>query len=348
MGSGRMVGGFDGWLGPAPDGAQGAIVSPTLASIYAFGLSDNPTLDNLFGMPSGNLRFPGTVPLDVNSYDVGFFGGLAIDSTSANATYSYVRKYANFGLGTTGRTFSDYCFNDPAWNGSANTISGADWIVEEVTANNVVTDDRSGAIQFGKRDYRWASTGMPVSAPSGFNAGFGDFHSLWIWNSLYGLLETTRTNPFGQNASLVSSFVDADLTPYQIAYYYPRGNGTAGGGTGFVISAAFGAAPYGHDHERVGYMGKLAANDWIGGEWYASINAWNPLAAAEHTLVEVAQFWSTVGENIVVGGLQLPNDAAGTLALSDANTIRLKWNQAAGKIQVSANGGAYANLSTVS
>ena len=163
MGSGRMTGGFDGWLGSSPGGAGsgGGGGGKTLAAIYAFGLSDDPTVDNIFGMPSGNLRFPGTSPFTANTYDVGFFGGLALDAYSAGSAYNYVRKAANLGLGTTGVTFNDYCFNDTAWNTNPATISGANWIIEQITLNNATTDDRAGFATYAERRYLFSSTGRP-------------------------------------------------------------------------------------------------------------------------------------------------------------------------------------------
>ena len=318
----------------------------TLASIYAFGLSDDPTTDNLFGMPSGNLRFPGTYPFDGHSYDVGFFGGLTLDTYSSGSAYNYVRKAADLGLGTTGVTFNDYCLNDTAWNTNPATISGANWIIEQITLNNATTDDRAGFATYAERRYLFSSTGAPISLPGGFGTNYGVLHSLYLWNSVYGFTETVRTNDFGQTLSLVMSDVDAAVTPAYVAYYYPRGNGTAGGGTGFIIDAAVATAPYGHDQTRVGFLGKLATNDWLHGEWYGVIGAWNPLASDEHVLPEVAQFWSTAGEKLVVGGLQLPNEDSSTFAVGDANTIRIIWDDTLKKLMGSIDTAPYVPLFT--
>ena len=140
------------------------------------------------------------------------------------------------------------------------------------------------------------------------------------------------------------SDVDAAVTPAYVAYYYPRGNGTAGGGTGFIIDAAVATAPYGHDQTRVGFLGKLATTDWLHGEWYGVIGAWNPLASDEHVLPEVAQFWSTVGQKLVAGGLQFPNEDSSTFAVGDAGTGRVIWDNALSELRISQNGAAYTDV----
>ena len=132
--------------------------SGTLASIYAFGLGDDPTTDNLFGMPSGNLRFPGALS-SLDGAAVEYFQDRSVISLASAPAYDLISIVSNLsGIGGGGQGFFRIAeLNDPAWNGTWAGFGPSDvrWAMESITFSNDVTQGahRTSA-QFARRDYR--------------------------------------------------------------------------------------------------------------------------------------------------------------------------------------------------
>jgi hypothetical protein len=246
MGSGTMTGGFDGWRGPTPGGAQGTqggagtqgpqgaqgaqggtgaqggagaqgaqgatgtqgaqgargtpAVNNTLAAIYAFGLTDEPPSgqpnDNLFGMPSGNWRFPG--PLNWGAfYDSAteYFQNRTINM-SAPPAFELVSMASNLsGIGGNGNgALSIYELNDPAWGGAFGALTNMAWTELKVTFSSDATQGIGHtATEFARRSF-FPNGGSPfIGGGSGPGPGAAMLSQLSLWNNTLGALDTVQS-----------------------------------------------------------------------------------------------------------------------------------------------------------
>src|SRR5262245_51773540 len=92
--------------GPDSPGS-GAGGGGTLAEIYAFGLADNPSADNVFHMPEGDWSFPGLFQTVSQGYGIGYIDDTATAGT--NNPWNYVRLFGHAGgLFNTSRAYNAY------------------------------------------------------------------------------------------------------------------------------------------------------------------------------------------------------------------------------------------------
>ena len=236
MGSGPMVGASDGWLGASPGGAGGGGGSgKTLASIYAFGLTDNPTADNMFGMPSGPLRFPG------NTFWGAGFRAAAIEfyeSRSINfaeppwfGLISYARNLSGIGGAGTGG-YWEYEMNDPSWNGDPATLFNTLWQVESI---NFSADQTQGpahqATPFASRGYDMNGT-VPYTWPASATDGVSSRHKMSLWQNISSAVADINVyNGYGFEQSILYR-VRAGATLRELVHWNETGFSPAAAGDG--------------------------------------------------------------------------------------------------------------------
>lgn len=135
------------------EGGGSPPASPTLASVYAFGLADVPFTDNMFAMPAGNLRFTGAVDWGVRWHStIEYFEDRTKYDPISPPPYEFVSLATTVGsLGS--RVFEAYVLNDPAWVGGFATLDQT-WIVENIafSADPIETANHS-AISLASRTY---------------------------------------------------------------------------------------------------------------------------------------------------------------------------------------------------
>ena len=207
-----------------------AILSGTLAAIYTAGLAA-PAVDNLFPMPSGNLRFPGSLTRGGGGLgaQVQYFeDGTAID-LAAPPSWALISKAANLsGVGGSGEGFFNlYEFNDPLWNNTFAELNGVtvQWFVENVYFSSDPSQDPAthAATLFGARWYASFGTGPYVGLPAVGTVGSSMLHYTALFNGQTNTGETVeeldsygqvgyvlRPNQHGQTAQFVTHW-SADL-----------------------------------------------------------------------------------------------------------------------------------------
>jgi hypothetical protein len=316
-----------------PQGAGG-----TLASIYAFGLGA-PATDNLFGMPAGNLRFPGLPTWGVH-YDalISFFGARGTYSAIAPpALTMYSVPEVIGGGGATGIGLIVEQNYAGTWNGNIGQLDTV-WNMLSANASNDITQGANRASsQFGA--FNFSPFGIGMFNPGGSNAGPSAMTSVSLYNTARGqTAEVERMNGYGTREVLAwansNGFVGEN-----VIHFTNQNNAPAGGdGPGTIVDLA----GLGNINPRAGWQGyQLTADptaDW-------GVRLWG-YKAGGGGFQTVADF--TVDRLALRGGAEFPSLDHTTAPLSAANTGRIIWDQAAGKFYASVNGAAYALLSTVS
>jgi hypothetical protein len=358
VGSGPQPGGFDGWRGPSPGGAGGGggkgvtsfngltgAVTGTLASIYAFGLADDPATDNLFHMPEGDWSFFGVfqttgLPL----YGIGYISNVRIAGN--NNPWNYVRAFGDAsGVFSPGRTYNGYSINDAAWTGNPLTLnSNPQWTMENVVFGHAADGDvaRDFDVLFASRFYQYATGGWTYPNPP--DNGRVSYQELDLWNIIDGgLAAITRTDGFGQTIAIVKSNQHG-ITPVSTASQLFSHADSAGDGTGWLASYNQ-EIGFENQHVKGGFTVTTLADqgDPTLDSWVSSM--WSYLQNNGNTITEVIRAYADVGQKILVGGMQLPDGGAHAGAVrSDAGTAKFLYDNAAGHVYVSINGGAYALL----
>lgn len=210
MGSGTMVGGFDGWLGASPgSGAGGSGGGGTLASIYAFGLGDNPFVDNNFPMDSGNWRWPGNTDWGTGRWGsaAAYFQNRAIDMSRAPAGELKSLAANLSGIGGNGcGAFDELVLNDPAWNGSSfGAIFFMAWVAEIVGfSNSVLQTSGMPAVEYARRTY--LPTGQSPMVPGVAQIGAAMRDSLQLYNDLTATVPQVRSvSAYGDEEKLLNA-----------------------------------------------------------------------------------------------------------------------------------------------
>lgn len=176
-----LIGGQDTGLGNVdtagqPGGEGGA--GGTLAEIYTAGLAD-PLVDNLFPMPSGNLRFQG----DAFPPAVGYY-----EPTSTPATFApaeFMRLYADLAASIGGRGFMGFGMWDPTWDGTYPALADFAWQTEIVTFTSSASEtwDPSPTLDVARRYYQVLTDEQPLQWPnvSGFHSATHLSHEFYSY-----------------------------------------------------------------------------------------------------------------------------------------------------------------------
>jgi len=201
MGSGTMVGSFDGWLGASPgSGAGGGGGGGTLASIYAFGLAA-PNTDNIFAQPAGKRLFTSIVsnsPSNKDAPEEWYADRTAIDLAVPPAANLRVNVANLSGVGGNGcGTFDVNGLSDPSWNGTFNAISNMAWLVEEVmfSAVNTKLPPFTGTV-YARRE--WLPNGASPYIPGAGQTNSAMVHQIELYDNFTAAVsQTSRLDGFG-------------------------------------------------------------------------------------------------------------------------------------------------------
>lgn len=355
MAGGEQAGQQGGFLGPSPTGGgaggsgvtsfngQTGAVTGTLASIYAFGLSDNPPADNVFHMPDGDWYFPGNSQSTGGSgYEVGFIETQHIAGNSD--PFNYVR-FQGDSTESLNREFNAYSINDPVWNGNPATRAAVSWSSEAIAFGNAPDGNtaRNNDSTLALRGYGFSqSLGWTYPNPPG--NGRGSYHDLQLWNPIdAGLRIMQRIDGFGQSIAIVQSNQHG-ITPVSTASQLFDHVHAAGDGTGWLASYNQGIS-FQNQHVKGGFTVTTIADtgDPTTDSWVASM--WAYLHGSGDTITEVLRCYADVGPKVLVGGFQLPDGGDhSTAAKSDAGTAKFLYDNTAGHVYVSINAGAYTLL----
>lgn len=370
MAGGEQAGQQGGFLGPSPGGAgsggagvtsfngQTGAVKGTLASIYAFGLSDDPLNDNRFtnGPGGWDVLFP-LSDVNANEYMTGAFETTL--NSQSNTQVNFWRRKGDHTINTE-KVFSSLSINDPTWNESGDTLNPVQtWAAEMVYYGADLDATRvfdAGQAWLGGRKWSWQDGGTLVydgTPARGWTLGTGRNLSRdqYGWDHIFGSTQQTqRQSGYGYvvNQLQVDTHGMALSHLEQVRY----GTLSSGGilpGDGMMYAFAVGNLfDLNGTHLKVGYA--AGATDSAEGnadnsEWYASI--WASLGAPADVAVmtEAVRFYASVGQKLLVGGMQLPDGGAhGTATVSDAGTAKFLYDNAAGHVYVSINAGPYTLL----
>ena len=355
MGSGLMVGGFDGWLGSSPAGGGGGgtgvtswngltgDVKGTLAEIYAFGLIDGPTTDNLFAMADGHRRWADATSTSTSFATVSDAFWETPGATADRRVGPWLaRRWVT--AGEAEAAFRTDILYDASYVGNAIERS---WVVDLAYLTNNLSETIVTGDQYAERKYSLHNffNNQPFSQPSpGTATGAQSSESTFLFNGGgLGNFKTARTvTGWGQNHAFAQPQL-AGVTPGFIAWYDPGTIADAiGNGTGFWTGWGTGSS-FVPDHLTGGLSVTMLALD-VNGSMQVSL--WG---RADHSTINKLVTWdNAVGQRLLNGGIQYPNVNSGTFPVSEANTGTIVWDQTAGKFKASVNGGAFVNLSTVS
>lgn len=289
MGSGLMTGGFDGWLGASPGGAGGGGGGgKTLATIYAFGLTDDPAVDNIFGMPAGNLAFPGRLVRGAHQYDaeVEFTQDRTTIGIANPPAYERVSMVANLSEigGAGGGIFRIEELNDPTWNGTFAALD-VPWLVEEITfsADTTAAADHNGTT-YGQRKFTPFGV-SPYTIPNSGQGGNALVEEKLLFSSTAGgPTSVERQTGYGQSELLLQSVVNGASGQWLTHWNNGAGTPAAGDGPAWIVEAD---GRFGHNSPVAAIQAQQLSASPVGA-W-----GWQLIAYDGATLHSVATFDNT-------------------------------------------------------
>ena len=348
QGSGGAQGAAGTQGGAGTQGAQGAQGGgATLFATYAFGVSDEPPNgqpnDNLFGMPAGNLRYPGYTDYGAarGAAEIMWFQQKAPIALSSPPSYELISQaWQNSGIGGFGcATFRINELNDPNWNLLFGSISGGTaWITETIAASNDPTEDSTHAtIFYGRRSFD--ANAQSNFVPGGGGAGgFALETRQTLYNDQTGALEIVQNvTGYGMRELLCLTIQNGANAQWVTHWNNNAPVPAAGDGPAWWVD---GNGLFGHFVPVAGVNPYQKTNDYTLG-W--GVKLWGRTAAGALTLILDADT-----DRTSVFALEVPYADSTVVPKSAANTARLIYDPNIGKYMASVNGAAYVNLSTVS
>jgi hypothetical protein len=124
-------------FGPRPSSGGGGGGAKYLATIYAAGLADNPTTDNLFGMASGNMRWWG----DTGSAlfpNAAFFESSSSPGDSRVPAW-YTQRYYHTASGIGSVVSDGLAGYDPTWDGTFGSLNDLALVTQRVGFSKLAT-----------------------------------------------------------------------------------------------------------------------------------------------------------------------------------------------------------------
>lgn len=243
----------------------GGPVLRTLAAIYAFGLGDAPTVDNLFATPAGNLRFPGNTTWGAFSRTgstVEFYQSKAAVALASPAGYELASiAFNNSGAGGSGcGTFRTSELNDPAWDGNLQHLAGGiAWQIEDVNASNdpLQTLARVSS-RYGRRSYD-ANAQSPWTFPGGAKTGFALQHTLALFNPSTGVVSNAeRITGYGETEKFLFATTNGANAQWITHWNNGAAVPAAGDGPAWFIDTNGG---FGHFNPGAGLQASQRAGD---------------------------------------------------------------------------------------
>ena len=223
------------------NGMTGA-VKGTLEDIWAFGASDDPTNDNVFEMPSGNLRFPG------NSQPEGLPGSAYFEKTTGASGdprigTDYQQRYYPTSQGIGGFVTDEWISVDPLWNGSFDTLGALTITGPLIGATpNTGETDANLSLQIARVDWQETSgffNGPQAYPTPGFNVGHREDMKLYLFNGFTeGIFshESHDFNGWGQHTCNTISTAQGVITAALNLSWWWGATPLAGDGLGIFFT----------------------------------------------------------------------------------------------------------------
>jgi hypothetical protein len=334
-------------FGPWPGESGGGFLAP----IYAAGLADNPDVDNLFGMPSGNLRFPGSIG-SLQFPNAAYFES-ATTPGDARVPAWYTRRYYNTAARIGDVLGDGFVGYDPLWDGTFASLQNL-----EITSELIGFTSDSGQTSFpggfsyatlARQDYL-SNSGFfdgPQAYPTpGFNSGSREDLNLSLWNGFTGGLFTHPSHSFngwGQHTTNTISTTTGVITAALNLSWWSGVSPVAGDGLGIFFTLGTDDPPKGlisntvltsdvHGLYRLGFYTASATNtlgspiatmDWTNGAQFNSSSNFNGAVN-----VKPSATLTTVQTPIVIGGpTGIPagvfNMVAGSFSSANSQTKNL-------------------------
>ena len=246
----------------SPAAAPPTPTTPSLAAVYAFGLSDDPFADNLFAMPAGNLRFTGAVSWG-SRWDstVEYFEDRTKYNPISPPPYDFVSLATTVGaLGS--RTFQAYVLNDPAWTG---VIPGLDqtWVAEVIGMSRDTSEaSLHAATSLASRSFSSFGTSPFTANPNSSGVGHAMQESLSLYDSLNGAPQVTSISTgFGMQQLLVRAIENGANAQWCTHWANNASVPAAGDGPAWLID---GIGAFNSYSPRAGIQAYQRTNDQLG------------------------------------------------------------------------------------
>lgn len=337
-------------FGPWPGSSGGG----TLAKIYAFGLADNPPVDNVFDTTGYQQTFP-LSDANANDYVMGTFEKVL--NGQSNTFVNYWRRKGDHTINTE-KVFNILSINDPTWNGSGDTLAPVQtWTAEKIYYGQDADNQRQfTAFQafLGGRFWTWQDGGTLVydgTPGRGHTLGPGKNLSRdqWGWNHIFSVgKQNQRQSGYGwiQNQLNVDIHGVAATHIEQVTYGSLSGGGLLPG-DGMAYMFAVGSLFDFNGTNIKGWFGVRSPDDAEGNadnsSWYASIAASRGFPSDLTLVDEVAQFWArgSLGMLLQLGGVQYPNSDSTTFTTSDGASARVIYDDNLQTLQLSTDGAPF-------
>jgi hypothetical protein len=285
VGSGPQTGGFDGWRGASPGSAGGGSGGgKTLEAIYAFGLTDSmtdPNADNFFGLPDGNLRFPGYTTRGMHGFDAGveFYQDRTKISLSSPPAYELISMAAqNSGIGGAGGGFFRiHELNDPSWNGLFTTLS-LGWNVEDVIFSTDVTQGANHqGTEFGRRV--WIPGGQTFNYPNG-STGDSMLHQRFLYNNSLSVMQQVESQSGYGGYEIVVNALQGNLTAQWVTHWNNY-SGLAFAGPAWIVDVD---GRFDHFNAHAALQPYQTTNDPVVGAWGWRFWCWDGIATLQDVM----------------------------------------------------------------
>lgn len=342
MGSGLMAGGFDGWRGVSSSGAGSGPppVADTLASIYAYGLSDDPAADNIMAMPDGEYSFAGTGGSQSNSWNRGFFEHPHVFDLSSTCTNSYTQLWLDFTtLGS--RTFQTYGLNDPLWNGVFPSLGGIEWETESIAMGANAADSISRTSDIRVAINRWGDAGprnWTVPDPGPLPNAKGMYRSTWLYNHYETLAEVHRINPFGMVENIVRNLQGGATAGFLTHWNTDIVGSVAGDGPTWWIDKRGRIEDF---QPTSGLQAYQVTND-IQMAWGWRMWTWD--GATNLISVDITPTLGVAAIDWQAHSFILDNEDSTTYPFGPATKAKLIWDNALSELRISQSGAAYTDV----
>jgi hypothetical protein len=160
-------------------------VKGTLDEIWAFGSSDVPLGDNLFGFDTGNYRFVGSA-ISGQVPAVAFFESATTPGDQRVGT-DIARRYFRVGTHVGSFATDEYIGFDPLWDGTFGPLDGLEVIAQRIGFSDGTGLQNTPGLGLVLGETRWRSNAGFFNGPDawplvGFNSGNREDFDLWLYN----------------------------------------------------------------------------------------------------------------------------------------------------------------------
>jgi hypothetical protein len=213
----------------------------TLAELYTNGLAD-PPLDNLFPMPSGNLRFPGENGSE-RFPNAAYFESSTTGGDGRVAAW-YTRRYYRVASSVGGFEGDDFVGFDPAWSGTFGDLNDFTIVPERTGFTSDPSETGNLAfMELGSQrlEVQGGFFDGPITSPTpGFNSGVRARRDTYLRNGLDGLQRRHTITGWGQMIGYPLSTAAGITAQMYTAADFSNAPATDGNGIGWFIGYGVG------------------------------------------------------------------------------------------------------------